>query len=97
MWYDPTVDLVFLFGGAEGGLPWEVFGGEELWAYDYDSDSWTLYRVDPNPGYRANANVIFDAEAGAARFYGGDWYDIERRFQGFVPDMWTYRHTPAGS
>jgi WD40 repeat protein len=97
MWYDPTVDLVFLFGGAEGGLPWEVFGGEELWAYDYDSDTWTLYRADPNPGYRTNFSVFFDAEADAARFYGGDWYDIERRFQGSIPDMWTYRHTPAGS
>jgi hypothetical protein len=96
MWYDPGVDLVFLFGGSadasEPSLPWRLFGGEELWAYDYEANSWTLFRVDPNPDYRDGADVAFDTQSGVAVFIGGSRYDPERRFQGFGNDVWTYRH-----
>jgi WD40 repeat protein len=97
MWYDPVVDLVFLFGGVKGeGLPWEVFGGEELWGYDYETNTWTLFRVDPNPGYRAGSAAVFDVQEGEAMLFGGDRYDVDRRRQGEVGDMWTYRHDDGG-
>jgi hypothetical protein len=46
MWYDRVADLVFVFGGSRDWtswpyLPWGVFGGEELWAYDYESNTWS--------------------------------------------------------
>lgn len=93
MWYDSTVDLVILFGGTKGrALPWEVFGGEELWGYDYESNSWTLFRVDPNPGYLVGSFALFDVREGVARLFGGEWLDADRRLQGEVEDAWTYRH-----
>ncbi|NNC91906.1 MAG: hypothetical protein HKN80_05390 [Acidimicrobiia bacterium] len=98
-WYDPEADLVFVYGGTGDWsswppLPWLVFGGEELWAYDYESDSWTLYRTNPNPGYRLSGTTVFDPRSGEAVLTGGDHYDAERRFQGWAGDVWVYRHQP---
>jgi len=97
MWYDPLADLVFLFGGTEDTswppLPWKMFGGEELWAYDFDTNTWTLYRTDPNPSYWFGAGVAaFDTQTEAAVLVGGDWYDEDRRYQGPNTTAWTYRH-----
>ena len=95
MWYDPVADLVFLFGGAEDTnwppLPWEMFGGEELWAYDYHANTWTLYRADPNPDYWLGGSVAFDVRTGVAVLIGGDWYNEDRQYQGSNTAVWTYR------
>ncbi len=101
-WYDPQADLVFLFGGAGDWsawppMPWLAFGGEELWAYDFESDNWTLYRADPNPGYRLTGEVIFDPRSGEALLIGGDTYNADRQFQGWIGDVWVYRHDPTGN
>jgi WD40 repeat protein/serine/threonine protein kinase len=98
MWYDPVADLVFVFGGSRDWtswpyLPWDVFGGEELWAYDYESNTWTLMRADPNPGYRVGGRAAFDERAGAAVLAGGSMYDEDRHFRGDALGLWTYRHT----
>ncbi len=93
MWYDPSADLVFLFGGTKaGGLPWEILGGEELWGYDFESNTWTLFRLDLNPGYRSDGAVIFDIEKSVAMLFGGDWYDADRRLHREVANVWIYRH-----
>lgn len=97
MWYDPLADLVFLFGGTEDTswppLPWKVFGGEELWGYDYDTNAWTLYRTDLSPGYWLGTSVAaFDEQTGSAVLVGGEWYDGDRRFQGTDATAWIYRH-----
>jgi hypothetical protein len=97
MWYDPVADLVFVFGGSRDWtawpyLPWDVFGGEELWTYDYDTNTWTLLRTDPNPGYRVGARAAFDERAGTAMLVGGVRYDEDRRFRGDALELWTYRH-----
>jgi hypothetical protein len=54
-WYDRAAGSTFVFGG--GGewsswppLPWTALGGEELWGFDSGTETWTLYRSDPNPG-----------------------------------------------
>jgi hypothetical protein len=70
-----------------------VFGGEELWAYDYESNTWTLMRADPNPGYRVGGRAAFDERAGAAVLAGGSMYDEDRHFRGDALGLWTYRHT----
>lgn len=100
MWYDPTADLVFLFGGSGDWsswppLPWLMFGGEELWAYDYNTDTWTLYRASPNPDYQLHPAAAFRKASGEAILFGGSHYDAERRYQGSDPRVWAYRH-PAG-
>jgi len=43
-----------------------MLGGEELWAYDTDSEAWTLYRSDPNPGYRLASQAVFDSQSNEA-------------------------------
>jgi WD40 repeat protein len=98
MWYDPVGDLVFVFGGSRDWtswprLPWDVFGGEELWAYDYDSNSWTLMRTDPNPGYGTGVLTVYDPRNNETLLIGGDFYDDERRFRGEVLTVWAYRHS----
>jgi WD40 repeat protein/DNA-binding SARP family transcriptional activator len=95
MWYDPEADLVFLFGGAQGWLPWDTYGAEELWGYDYDSNTWTLFRVDPNPGYRNGSMVVYDSDTETAWLFGGDYFDAERRYRGYLSDTWAYRHTSS--
>jgi sugar lactone lactonase YvrE len=97
MWYDPTADLVFLFGGSRDWsswpyLPWDVFGGQELWAYDYDDNTWTLLRTDTNPGYRVYARAVFDERSGESVLIGGASYDDARHFIGNADDMWAYRY-----
>jgi hypothetical protein len=47
-WCDPAADLTFVFGGDADGtawpaLPWEVLGGRELWSFDVETASWTLF------------------------------------------------------
>jgi hypothetical protein len=96
-WYDPGTEATFIFGGAADWsswppLPWKMAGGEELWSFDLDSASWTLYRTEPNPGYRLSSQVVFDLEKGEAILVGGDAYDLDRRFLGWLDDAWTYEH-----
>jgi WD40 repeat protein/DNA-binding SARP family transcriptional activator len=96
-WYDPVADRTFVFGGSADWsgwppLPWMVLGGEGLWAYDLDADAWSLYRTNPNPGYRLEGTAVFDVAAGEAVIFGGDTYDADRRFTGWAVDTWIYRH-----
>lgn len=96
----PEEDLVFVFGGTADAssyppLPWMVFGGEELWGYDVDTDAWTLHRATPNPGYRVSAWAGFDPQGGQAILVGGDGYDAERRFTGPVTTPWVHRDLPG--
>jgi WD40 repeat protein len=98
-WYDSKADITFVFGGSTDRssyppLPWMALGGEELWGYDLETDTWTLFRVDPNPGYTVSVYLVavFDAESGEAILNGTDGFDEDRRFQGWREGMWTYRH-----
>ena len=97
VWYDPVADATFVFGGSADWsssppLPWMMLGGEELWAYDTDSGVWTLYRSDPNPGYRLASQAVFDSQSNEALLFAGEVYDDNRRLLGWFEDTWTYRH-----
>jgi hypothetical protein len=96
-WYDPTADAMFVFGGdadrsAGPALPWMVLGGEELWSYDLERNTWTLHRVDSHPGYRFGLDAGFDTARGEAVILGGDTYDENRRYIGWQQEIWTYQH-----
>ena len=96
-WYDPVAEATFVFGGSADWsswpcLPWMMLGGEEMWAYNLGTDAWTLYRTDPNPGYRVGSDVVFDPTDHEVILFGGDVYDQDRRFLGSFDDTWTYRH-----
>jgi hypothetical protein len=96
-WYDPVARATFVFGGSADWsswpcLPWMVLGAEELRAYGVDSDAWTLYRTDPNPGYRVGSGAVLDPQDNQAILFGGELYDRDRHFLGSLDDTWTYRH-----
>ncbi len=73
-----------------------MLGGEELWAYDVGLDTWTLYRTDLHPAYRLYSQAVFDSEDGVALLFGGEVYDVERRYLGELGDSWSYRHGVGG-
>lgn len=98
MWYDPVADLSFVFGGSRDWtswpyLPWDVFGGEELWAYDFESNTWTLMRTQSSPGYVVDLVAAFDESTGRAVAVGAASYDEQRRFRWELEDLWAYRNT----
>jgi hypothetical protein len=98
VWYDPVAEATFVFGGSADWsswprLPWMMLGGEELWAYDLGSNAWTLFRADPNPGYRVESDAVLDPKDREVILFGGDVYDQDRRFLGWFEDTWTYRHS----
>ena len=99
MWYDPDADLVFLYGGtsrvANRPLSAEMFGGEELWAYDLDTDAWTLYQVDsPNPGLLVSAEAAFDIESGVAVVFDG-FHETEAGNLVYNTKTWIYEHSES--
>ena len=96
-WFDPGVGSSFVFGGAGEWtswppLPWTALGGEELWRFDSGTGNWTLSRSAPNPGYLLSGGAFYDDSSASAWILGGDAYDADRRFQGYVSDIWAYRH-----
>jgi hypothetical protein len=98
MWYDPVADLVFLYAGATEVNRWPLpsstmLGGEELWAYDLETNDWTLFQLgSPNPGYVAGATGVFDVESGFAVLFGGGRYNPETNGKGANTTTWIYRH-----
>ena len=99
IWYDTTIDAVFVFGGtadwsAWPALPWMVLGSEELWSYDLEADDWTLYRVENHPGYRTNLAAAYDSRNAEAILVDGDYYE-DRRYRGWRLDVWPTDTRPS--
>jgi N-acetylneuraminic acid mutarotase len=72
MVYDAESDRMILFGGWEVGNSTKGGAFEEVWAYDYNTNTWT--KMDPKvspPGRNYHA-MAYDAESDRVILWGGD-------------------------
>jgi len=81
MAYDPGSDRVILFGG---GWPGQRF--DDLWAYDYNTDTWEALNPSEMPADRSYSNLVYAVGSERMMLFGG------ANAAGEVPlsDMWVY-------
>ena len=82
MVYDPVNERTLLFGGAVYENRYTFF--DDLWAYDYASDTWTEIDCGPGPSGRFNFMMVYVPEAHGLFLFGG--YSANDR----VSDTWIY-------
>jgi N-acetylneuraminic acid mutarotase len=80
MAYDSESDRVILFGGLDDG---GTYSGE-TWAYDFNTNNWTLMNPSTNPSDRFDAPMTYDSESDRIIMIGG-W-----NAGGFIDDVWAY-------
>lgn len=66
MAYDPNADRIVVWGGDKGAAK-----KEDVWTYDYNSNTWQRYKYDFGPTSRAYINLVYDAQADKLIMYGG--------------------------
>lgn len=68
MSYDIESDVVILFGGFACNSPMDP-PSKEVWAYDYNTDTWT--EMAPGPDERTYHAVAYDSESDRMLMWGG--------------------------
>ena len=66
MVYDPIQDRIVMFGGAIGGNR-----RNDMWAYDYNTDTWTELDPGTGPSPRGSPGMVYDPEARSVIVFGG--------------------------
>ena len=82
MFYDPVNECMLLFGGAQAGAT-DYNRFNDLWKYDYPSDTWTEIRLSTKPSGRFNTPAAYDTDTNQLITYGGESTDPE-------PQMWAF-------
>ncbi len=79
MVYDPIADRIILFGGGSttGRL-------NDTWAYDLDSDTWTLVDAQSPPAGRSRLAMAYDSRFARTILFGGFTGDVD------LDDTWSY-------
>ncbi|MFW9796322.1 MAG: kelch repeat-containing protein [Candidatus Thorarchaeota archaeon] len=91
MTYDSESDLTVLFGGhsEEEYLATGVWGDNETWVYDFNTNTWTNMSPSTGPSKRCLMNMVYDEESDIIILFGG----VARSDSGPVKifgDTWTY-------
>jgi len=85
--YDSASDRVILFGGStSGGVP-----SDETWAYDFNSNSWTIMNPSAKPSARERHAMAYDSQSDRVVLFGG-WQGTtndETWGYDFNSDTWT--------
>src|SRR6267143_4891698 len=82
--YDAATDLVVLFGGCVT-VPWEICkDANDLWVYDYQTNTWTERVQTSRPSPRLWAPMAYDPTANRMILFGGS------TIQGAAGDTWVY-------
>jgi hypothetical protein len=91
MTYDSESDRVIVFGGAE--LTAEIFITEdqpyldEIWAYDYNSNTWENLTTSEGPDARIESSIVYDSESDRCILVGG-WHHM---YEGkYGDETWAY-------
>jgi hypothetical protein len=84
--YDSISDRVVIWGGRQAPLN----GDNAIWAYDFNSDTWTRYDNVGGPGeVLAYPAMVYRPASGDMLLYGGA--GLQAEFQGTVENgTWTY-------
>jgi hypothetical protein len=82
MFYDPINECMLLFGGAQSGAT-DYNRFNDLWKYDYSTDTWTEINISVKPSGRFNTPAAYDGENNQLIIYGGESTDSE-------PQMWAF-------
>jgi N-acetylneuraminic acid mutarotase len=97
MVYDSESDRLILFGGFEAkDVNSPVYG--ETWAYDFNSDTWTLMEPELSPPKRMYHGMAYDSESDRVIVWGGRL--LERLDDNsvwsydFNTDTWTQHKSP---
>ena len=80
MAYDSESDRVILFGGLDDGA---TYSGD-TWAYDFNTNNWTLMSPSTHPSDRFDAPMTYDSESDRVIMIGG-W-----NAGGFIDEVWAY-------
>lgn len=85
MAYDSESDRVILFGGGvqEGGI--YVTISTDTWAYDYNTNTWTVMNPVEHP--ESMGNMVYDEESDKIIMFGGsrDWFSED-----LISETWRY-------
>lgn len=68
MAYDPATDRIIMFGGVQG---FSETPTDETWAYDVDTNTWTLLSPTTSPSPRGWAAFAFNPADGTLVLFGG--------------------------
>jgi N-acetylneuraminic acid mutarotase len=68
MAYDPMTDRIIMFGGVQGRAETP---SDETWAYDVDTNTWTLLSPATRPGPRGWAALAFNPADSTLVLFGG--------------------------
>ncbi|MEM4160656.1 MAG: kelch repeat-containing protein, partial [Thermoplasmata archaeon] len=81
MVYDPSTQLVVLFGGYTGSA------SSDTYIYNYNSNTWTLQAPAAKPMARYGIELVYDSSANTVRLFGGytGTYNLN--------DFWAYSVT----
>lgn len=92
--YDAESDRVILFGGLTVGPP-TLRASDETWAYDFNSNTWSLMQPPTSPSPRFMHAMAYDAESDRVILFGGIFKaQPETWAYDFNADTWT-NMTPA--
>lgn len=69
MAYDPATDRIIMFGGVQGAAETPT---DETWAYDLDSNTWSLLSPTSRPGARAWSALAFNRVTARSCSSGAD-------------------------
>jgi len=83
--YHPTLDRVVLFGSGYNAA-WGNLLENDTWAYDFNSDSWTLLKPAAAPPARLNSAMVYVDSTDQIILFGG------AREGSPLNDMWAFDH-----
>lgn len=83
MVYDVESDRTILFGGITG----KAEGGDDTWAYDYNSNTWTELDPSLNPGMLSRHAMTYSTAADQVVLFGGKFGNHPNEF---LRETWTY-------
>jgi hypothetical protein len=85
MVHDPIDNRVLLFGGAHWQNRYTFY--DELWSYEYETNTWTLLQTTNNPDPRFNSMLEYIPERHQLFLFGG--FSADDR----IADTWVYIQT----
>ena len=80
MVYDAESERMILFGGVPQG-------GDETWAYDYNTNTWTKLEPSTVPGKLSRHAMVYSTAADRVILFGGQVGSTEFKYTG---ETWTY-------